>query len=624
MLLPWLELFKEIFKVLPIGRIQGDCMSLIVSLTEPSECVLSRKIGIMIVCYLATIVSFPDYQKTYFPFLKKAAEDSNWEVRQVVAQTIPSLCTSLGPESTTPLFTILLKLLEDPKPEVFACSAESLGLIIGECRGSPLFDQAIERLKLAVAIPNTEVLKATINNIGKILVGIGKEKLEKHKELANLFQSIIKTTLDKDTEGVFLAKNLPAIIFIYGTKVFLSELPKFIEKLMLTKSSCAVFVRATFANCFHEVAKLFGFDLAIEKLKDHFFSLLADSNVLVIDSILTHIEVTLKVFFSQQKQDSCIAFMNDYFNKLPLVHQKIKPKSWRTEAKFLGKLDCVLLYLTPERFSATLMPIFKSTLGSSPRECKLKVCSLLSQILSGFCQNPIRSDIHALVKQLAKSTSYQNRISYLEFVGTAMKRMSKHYIRDNFLINVLALGEDKVIGVQWKFCEISLDIKKYILPEDYISNDKLIYNLEKIIKNTKSQSLREKAELKKLEIKDVHKSVEKDKDEDLLVRREREIQRREIMQAEDFKKTELNSRSKGSSKDLMVRKSNSRAKKASHLVSSVTAMTATPTFIKVRKPSTGPIARKHESDKFNLDWVKPLPRPVQKVKKRGDITKGKI
>jgi len=618
-LLPWLDLFKEIFKVISITRVQGDCISLIISLTESSGRVVSRKIGIMITCHFATVVSFPEYQKTYFPFLKKAAEDSNWEVRQVVAQAIPSLCASFGSSSTDPLFAILLGLLNDPQPEVFAYSAESLGLILSEFRNSPLFDQAIERLKVVLSIPNTEVLKATINNIGRILVGIGKEKLEKNKELATLFQSIIKTTMDKEEFGVFLAKNLPGIIFVYGTKTFLLELPKLIEKLMSTKGAYVTLVRATVAGCFHEVVKLFGFDLAIEKLKDHFFNLLADPNIPVINSILTHIEVTLEVFFSQQKQESCMNFINDYFSKLPHIHQKIKSKSWRTEANFLMKLDCILLYLTPERFSTVLMPIFKLTLSSSPRECKLKVCNLLSQILSGFCQNPIRSDIHSLVKKLAKSSSYQNRVSYLEFVCSAIQRMSKHYIKDNFLTNALYLGEDKVIGVQWKFCEIAIDMKKCMLLEDFKNNDKLTLTLEKIIKTTKSQTLREKAEntLKRIEVKDISRNG--DKEEDLLMRREREIQRRELMQLEDFKKGDT--RGKFSTKDFPVKKGNSRARKATHLVSSVTVMGVSPAFVKVRKPSTGAILRKHENDRFNLEWNKSFSRPLQKMNKRSDLAK---
>eukprot|EP00826_Nyctotherus_ovalis_P010759 TRINITY_DN1281_c0_g1_i11.p1 TRINITY_DN1281_c0_g1~~TRINITY_DN1281_c0_g1_i11.p1 ORF type:complete len:473 (+),score=109.67 TRINITY_DN1281_c0_g1_i11:1097-2515(+) len=472
------------------------------------------------------------------------------------------------------------------------------------------------------------MLKATVNNIGRVLVGIGREKLEKSKELGALLQGIIKSALEKDIEGsgVSLAKNLPAIVSIYGTKVFISELFKIIEKLMSAKNPCANLARAIFASCFHEIVKQFGFNLAIEKLRDPFFSLLTDSSVQVIDAILTHIEITLQVFFSQQKQEICASFISDYFSKLPQVHQKIISKSWRTEAKFLEKLDFVLLYLTPERFSTSLMPIFKATLSSSPRECKLKVCNLLSQILSGFCQNPIRIEVHSLAKHLAKSASYQNRISYLEFVCSVMKRMSKHYIRDNFLTSALALGEDKVIGVQWKFCEVSIKVKKFLLPEDFKNHDRVALILEKIYKTTKSQSLKEKAEsvLKKLEAKNGHKNGEKDKDEELLMRREREIQRREMMQMEDCKRGETNTRGKQSNKDLLAKKGNSRTRKATHLVSSVTTTTTTPILIGMRKPSTGPVMRRQESDKFGLDWAKPLPRPPQKVNKRGDLAKSKI
>lgn len=611
-----------------MARIQGDCVTLVVSLAEPSQCALSRKIAALVACHLAAVVPFPQFFKTYFPFLRKAALDSNWQVRQTIALQIPLLCSSLGTASVEPLFSLLSKLLEDPQPEVFAHAAESLGLIMGECRSLPLFDAAIEKLKTALAVPNAEVLKATVNNIGKVLVGIGREKLEKSKELGILLQGVIKSALEMDMEGsgVSLAKNLPAIVAIYGTKAFIAELFKIIEKLMSAKNPCADLARATFANCFHEIVKQFGFNLAIEKLRDPFFSLLTDSSVQVVDAIFTHIEATLQVFFSQQKQEACTSFISDYFSKLPLVHQKVASKSWRTEAKFLEKLDLVLLYLTPERFSASLMPIFKATLSSSPRECKLKVCNLLSQILSGFCQNPIRLEVHSLAKHLVKSPSYQNRVCYLEFVCSAMKRMSKHYIRDNFLASALALGEDKVVGVQWKFCEASVRVKKSLLPEDFKSHDKLTLALEKIYKTTKSQSLKEKAEsaLKRLEAKNGHRNGEKDKDEELLMRREREIQRREAMQMEDCKRGETNTRSKHSSKDLLAKKGNSRTRKATHLVSSVTATATPPILIGVRKPSTGSVVRRQESDKFGLDWAKSLSRPLQKVNKRADLAKSKI
>ena len=417
-LLEWLKVFKTILKIIPIGRIQGDCISLIGSLTDTSERILSRKIGAMITCYISAIIPCSEYLKTYITFLKKVSEDSNWEVREIVAREIPSLCQSLGPNSIDQLFAILGKLLEDPQPEIFSYSAESLGLILGQCKNMTLFGQVVKKLKTALSIPNSGVLKTTINNIGKILVGLGKESLERDEELDIIFQTIIKVAIEKDLEGsgVALAKSLPAIVFVYGAKAFVSHLFKVIEKLMTSKTSSSILARATFANCFHEIAKLFGSELATEKLKEYFFSLLTDSEIIIIDSILNHIEITISIFSPQTKQELSTVFYTEYFSKLPQVHQKIKAKSWRTEVEFLEHFTGLIAQINPERMTNTLMPIFKAVLASSPRICKLRIFDMLSQMLAGFCQNPIRLDIHTLTKRLVKSPFHKNRIDYLDFL----------------------------------------------------------------------------------------------------------------------------------------------------------------------------------------------------------------
>eukprot|EP00826_Nyctotherus_ovalis_P038868 TRINITY_DN3676_c0_g6_i1.p1 TRINITY_DN3676_c0_g6~~TRINITY_DN3676_c0_g6_i1.p1 ORF type:complete len:581 (-),score=128.03 TRINITY_DN3676_c0_g6_i1:50-1792(-) len=520
---------------------------------------------------MLAVTGCADYMRVYFPFLKKSAQDSNWEVRHVVAEEAALLCSSLGPESVAAFYEVLCRLVEDPQQEVFVSAAESLGLVLGLCKGSAVFKQAVDKLKVVLTVPNVEVLKVTIKNIGRTLVGIGKETLDKDKELKLMLQSIIMVAVEKDLKesGVLVAQNLPAIVSVYGAEKFVGELFRVIERLMSAKSAATSLARAAFAKCFHEIVKLFGFTLATEKLKDYFFSLLGDQDIMVIDSILNHIEIIIEIFAS--KQDSG-AFIKDYFAILPQVHKRVKARSWRSEAKFLHKLTFALPYLNAERMANLLAPIFKTVFASSPRECKLRVCELLAEMLAGYCQWPTRSDIHAIADSLARSTTYQDRISYLELSSAVLKRMSKHYFKENFLVDALVLGEDKVVGVQWKFCCIAGEIKKGILAGDIKNADKLLMIMEKMVKTARCRCLKEKAEatLKELKLKEPHEADNKKEEE--LFRRERAIMRREIIQQEDTKK--LPSEANKRKYSLLEEGKDVRVKKSAHLISSVTAMTS--------------------------------------------------
>ena len=115
--------------------------------------------------------------------------------------------------------------------------------------------------------------------------------------------------------------------------------------------------------------------------------------------------------------------------------------------------------------------------------------------------------------------------------------MSKHYVRDNFLSLTLALGDDQVVSVLWRFCDIALDLKKNILPEDAKSADRLMTAVDSIVKKNSSKSLKEKAEKTLKELKTSEISKGKDEDEEARVEREKEILKKEKRELEEAKKT---------------------------------------------------------------------------------------
>jgi hypothetical protein len=71
------------------------------------------------------------------------------------------------------------------------------------------------------------------------------------------------------------------------------------------------------------------------------------------------------------------------------------------------------------------------------------------------------------------------------------EKMSKRSFKENFLAMGLALGEDKVISVQIKFCEASVFIKKSLLQEDIKNIDRLNLILEGIIQKTPCKTLKQ-------------------------------------------------------------------------------------------------------------------------------------
>lgn len=620
-LLGWLEVFKQIIELVPMVRIQGDCISLINSLTDHSERVLSRKVGAMIICSLVNAVTYSEYMKTYLTYLRKLAEDINWEVRQVIAQKIPLICEKLGQESIKSIYEILCKLLEDKQQEVFIDAGKSLGLILGQSHGLSVFDNEIQKLKFVLAVPNSELLKVITQNIGRILVGIGKETLMKETELSAMLQTIITVVINKDLEGsgVVLAQNLPAIVLAFGPEIFISELFKVIEKLMNGKNA-SILAKATFANCFHEICQLFGYELSTTKLREYFFSLLCDSNILIIDSILNHVEVIIKILCPNPKSEIGASFLEEYFTTLPIVYKKLK--SWRVEAKFLEKLNNIIPYINAERVTILLIPIFKKVLASSPNPCKVKVCDLLSQILSKYCQFPIRSKIHSLAKELAKSNIYHDRASYLDLISSMMDRMSKHYIKDNFLTSALELGEDKVIDIQWKFCNIAQNLKKNLLIEDVKNYDKLIYTVDKIQRIAKCKSLKDKATNTLIELKASYQFNQKEEDE--LYKKENELIRQELIEYEEEKKAAMEE--KAAKKSKLDGKNDGKVRKSSYLASSATGSTANAKIFGVRKPSFGTVSTptKKDQEKRKQERPQTMSKPIHSSLMKNEVNKKKI
>ena len=79
---------------------------------DPSERLLSRKIGAMIISHIGCVVPPAEFVKSYLQYFKKLAEDANWEIRQLIAEKIVFLSEYLGPDLTqAALFEMVLKIV---------------------------------------------------------------------------------------------------------------------------------------------------------------------------------------------------------------------------------------------------------------------------------------------------------------------------------------------------------------------------------------------------------------------------------------------------------------------------------------------------------------------------------
>ena len=262
----WLEVFKATLKSIPYARVQGDCISLVGSLSSASERAISRKVCAMIVCFFASIVPQADYQKTYLPFLKKAAGDANSELRHVISGELPNLFKIfLKNPGQEQFFPILMNLLNDTQQEVSSCAINSLELSLKYFENTDSFGKALDKIKKLLTTPNAEVIKITMNNIGELLLGITRKVLMKDREIFKMFQGLIMNEIPKNDEetSIQLARNLPAIILAYGPEIFAWEMFGIIDQLMSAENPVCILARATFANCFHEVVKLLGIDLSM-------------------------------------------------------------------------------------------------------------------------------------------------------------------------------------------------------------------------------------------------------------------------------------------------------------------------------------------------------------------------
>jgi len=536
----WLEVFKEIIKTVPVVRIQSECILLAQCLSDSSERLLSRKIGALAICILVTVIPPADYIKTYTVFINKLSEDSNWEVREVIAEKIPFLCENLGTFLTqSNLFDILIKLTNDKQKEVNLMAFESLGLSIKYLgKNNIWFEKTIKKMTEILNNPDPEILDIFIKNCGKILDGITKEKLEKSNELSIMMQTIILSSAEKNLEkyAVNLAQNLPAILFVFGPEKFCdSNLFILIEKII--NENIPVLAKIILASCFHELIKLFGYELSIERLPKYFFALFDSKEMLILQELLKNIDQILEMWCENPKKEFASKFIENYFEILIKVHKNTQIKSWRIELIFLEKLDYLTKFFNSTRILNIILPICKEVFKNSPKECKIEVCDLLALILTDICPGSVRTEIHNLLKNMATSLFYKDRITFLEFINCLFKCMSKHYFKEHFQYLTLLQGEDKVVSVLWKFCEISIEIKKNLLPDDIKTLDKLFNLLTNISKSTKCKSLQEKAIITLTQIKSIEISKLIDQDEEYRYQREKEISKTEKKELEETKKT---------------------------------------------------------------------------------------
>jgi len=104
--------FCEIVSDISFSLIQTQCLQLIQTLSDPSERLLSRKLAARIVSFLAKVCPLGDYMKVFMPYLKKMAEDENWEVRKVVAEGIPSVCETFEDSASREvLYDIVINII---------------------------------------------------------------------------------------------------------------------------------------------------------------------------------------------------------------------------------------------------------------------------------------------------------------------------------------------------------------------------------------------------------------------------------------------------------------------------------------------------------------------------------
>jgi hypothetical protein len=234
-----------------------------------------------------------------------------------------------------------------------------------------------------------------------------------------------------------------------------------------------------------------GYELSHTHLKKHFLAMLMDPCMDVVQLVLGHLETVLELLAANASSEQTRAFVREYFDKQIALHAQIKAKSWRTEALYLNKLPCVFPLATHSDMCTIVLPILRTTLQTSPRQCKNVGCDLLTQLLNGYCKPPIRTEIHGLAKALALSSNCHDRVTFLEFVHQLTNRMSKHYFKEHFLTLTLALGDDKVLDVLLKFCGVACAVKKNLLAEDIATSDRVCSVVEALKSKSRCKSLQQ-------------------------------------------------------------------------------------------------------------------------------------
>eukprot|EP00192_Tetraselmis_astigmatica_P010133 CAMPEP_0117687278 /NCGR_PEP_ID=MMETSP0804-20121206/23033_1 /TAXON_ID=1074897 /ORGANISM="Tetraselmis astigmatica, Strain CCMP880" /LENGTH=928 /DNA_ID=CAMNT_0005499297 /DNA_START=369 /DNA_END=3157 /DNA_ORIENTATION=+ len=466
----WLGCLQAMAPNLEASVLGQELSEIVAKKSEVTQSTYARVTSCVILGAIAPGLKREAVSAQFFKRAMEMCQDTDYPVRIAMAEQLTVLASVMGQEETQKtILPEVFELLNDEEPQVCTVGMECFGQLIDllppEVQKEAVAPNFLE-LCMSHQLKRAPGLSAWI---GPMIVKLS-QFLHSSTELETCIASFCWMSLQgqEDTRRN-CARNFPAILKVAGDKRYSTFLHNVFVSLAADKDEE---VRVAIAAQFHEVSKVLGRDRCVKFLKLPLCRLLKDSSVTVQEKLCKHLDSTLRSFAGTPEQmKHCQLTGDDFFMEIMptiLAFEHGMDKNWRLRASFLTAMAGFPHYFTSEQLYECFLPIVLAGLGTGFPAVRAAAADTIAAFLRHNRRPAQKVELYGtLIREYCRGKSCYNRLIFLEFCHSALKRFSAAFVRLHFMDPCLELQWDRIPTVRAEFCMLLPKLKAIIqLPED--------------------------------------------------------------------------------------------------------------------------------------------------------------
>lgn len=520
----WLGTVLACIGVLPKEDLKRKILTLAISKGQLSQTVNSRQISCRIVGEIANRFSLESkwLKCEVLPLATALCQDVDSTVRQLMCEQLSVLARALGSkQSEESLFPELVELLNDEESTVRVSALEALTELLSlwsqDCLSKQVIPLVQTLYEFVAKNKDWTLIEGVARLLGKICYGlrevVNKEQLEwfvtyyndlQQRQFPAAQQGVLlpeatsnQAVLEPRTECRHLcAFNFPAMLFMVGKDSFDSKLASGFKSMAQDKSWR---VRKTIACGFHEVVEIL--EEKASSVSSLYQALLKDSSVEVLNGLVPHLPLALKAFanFANLSLETKHPGLSEFINPLLALDQVASSqRQWRLHKDFVTVLKSVVCCFTSDQIHSKIIPLVQSHItGKTVLPVKKVAGHTLCVLIRNNRRQNQRKDLIAwFIKELAKSSSCQRRLLFIEVCTYILEVYSSQFFKKNIFEILLELAHDPVINIRLRLYQLFPMLKSILkLPTDRELLQELELTVRKLIVQERdsdaSQSIRD-------------------------------------------------------------------------------------------------------------------------------------